>query len=354
MKFYCFLQGAWHGRKKPIRQVYEEIVEEAVLAEKLGYDGIFLAEQNLVTFLATPDPLQLAAIISQKTSRIKIGIAVFVLPFHHPLRLAGEITQLDQITEGRLEVGVGRGASPHQSACYGRIMDDDQSRRFFEEHLEIMIRHWTDPEVSYEHEGEFFKYPPACVLPAPFQRPHPRLWVAATSIRSTDWLVKLGYKTDHLFSPFREPFSWVEQAYRAFEAALRDIGRPRDDAHFGINRQTYVAPTEAEAKEILPVIRDTHRIIAQQVHLKNEIIKDGEYNVDKPVPGEPSMEEMYANTLIGTPDIVREKVRQYYDLGVDLISVWHHLGQSHEKVRRSMELFASEIMPEFRADKRSV
>jgi alkanesulfonate monooxygenase SsuD/methylene tetrahydromethanopterin reductase-like flavin-dependent oxidoreductase (luciferase family) len=150
-----------------------------------------------------------------------------------------------------------------------------------------------------------------------------------------------------LFSPFREPFSWVETVYRAYVAALADIGRPRNASSFGINRQTYVADTEARAKEILPIIRNAHRIIEQQVHMKNESIKNGEYNVDKPVPNEPSMEEMYNNTLIGTPDIVREKVRRYFDLGVDVVSTWHHLGQPHETVRRSMELFATAIMPEF-------
>ncbi len=347
MKFYCFLQGAWHGRVKPIKQVYEEIIAEAELAEELGYDGIFLAEQNLVSFLATPDPLQLAAMISQRTKRIRIGLAIMVLPFHHPLRLAGELAQLDVLTDGRLEVGVGRGASPYQAERYQRNMPDDISRRFFEEHLKIMTTHWADPEVDHAYDGEFFQYPDATVLPSPIQRPHPRLWIAATSAKSTDWAVRLGYKSDHLFSPFREPFSWVETVYRAFDAALRDIKRPRSSAAFGINRQTYVAPTEAEARDILPIIRNAHRIIEQQVHLKSEVIKNGEYNVDQPVPNEPSMEDMYRNTLIGTPAIVRDKVREYFDLGVDLISTWHHLGQPHEQVRRSMELFAREIMPEF-------
>lgn len=349
MKFYCFLQGAWHGRKKPIKQVYDEIIAEAVLAEELGYDGVFLAEQNLVSFLATPDPLQLAAIIAQKTKRIKIGLAIMVLPFHHPLRLAGELAQLDVLTDGRLEIGVGRGASPYQAERYQRHMPDDVSRRFFEEHLKIMTNHWANPEVDHSFEGEFFQYPDATVLPGPIQRPHPRLWIAATSVKSTDWAVKLGYQSDHLFSPFREPFSWVQTVYNTFVNAMEESGRPRGTARFGINRQTYVASTEEEARQILPIIRDAHRIIEQQVHLKTESIKNGEYNVDRPVPNEPSMEEMYRNTLIGTPDIVHEKVREYFDLGVDLISTWHHLGQPHEQVRASMTTFAKSILPEFQA-----
>lgn len=350
MKFYCFLQGAWHGREKPIKQVYDEIIEEAVYAEELGYDGIFLAEQNLVSFLATPDPLQFAAIIAQKTKRIKIGIAIFVLPFHHPLRLAGEIAQLDLLTEGRFEVGVGRGASPYQAKRYQRDMPDAESRRFFEEHLKIMMTHWTEPDVDHAYDGEFFSYPEATVTPGPFQRPHPRLWIAANSVKSTDWSVRLGYRSDHLVAPFVEPYSWVEATYRAFETALSDIGRPRKEADYGINRRTYVAPTEEEAKEILPVIRDNNRVIIQQIQTREEKIKNGEYDVSTPLPGEPSLEEMYRNTFVGTPEIVRAKVREYYDLGVDLISAHHHLGQPHQNVRRSMELFAREVMPEFRAD----
>lgn len=347
MKFYCFLQGAWHGRHKPIGQVYEEIVAEAVLAEELGYDGIFLAEQNLVSFLATPDPLQLAAMIAQKTKRIRIGLAIMVLPFHHPLRLAGEIAQLDQLCHGRLDLGVGRGASPYQAERYGMTMDDATSRRYFEEHLKIMTQHWANPEEDLAYDGEFFQYPGTTVLPAPVQRPHPRLWIAALSPSSTKWAIQLGYESHHLNSPFREPFSWVEQVYRGFEEGLKEQGRARESSMFGINRQTYVAPTEAEAKEILYTIRDHHRIIEQQVNMKKEEIQKGEYIVDKPVPNEPSMEEMYANTFIGTPEIVRAKMQDYYDLGVDLISTWHHLGQPHAQVRRSMELFATEVMPHF-------
>jgi len=349
MKFYAFLQGAWQGRTKPIHQVYEEIIAEAVYAEELGYDGIFFAEQNLVSFLATPDPLQFAAIVAQKTKKIKIGVAIFVLPFHHPLRLAGEIAQIDMLTGGRFEVGVGRGASPYQAKRYQRDMPDDESRRFFEEHLAIMMKHWAEPDVDHAHDGEFFSYPETTVMPGPFQRPHPRLWIAANTVRSVDWSVKLGYNSGHLVAPFVEPYTWVEQLYRSFETALNDINRPRTSAEFGINRRTYVAPTVSEAREILPIIRDNNRVIIQQVHLQDEKVKNGEYDITKALPGEPSLDEMYENTLIGTPDEVREKIRRYYNLGVDVISAHHHLGQSHENVKRSMKLFA-DIMQEFRKD----
>ncbi|MDE2572877.1 MAG: LLM class flavin-dependent oxidoreductase, partial [bacterium] len=270
MEFYCFIQGAWYGRAKPIQQLYDEIIEEAEYAEELGYDGIWLAEQNLVTFLATPDPIQIAAIIAQRTKRIRIGIAVFILPFHHPLRLAGEVSQLDVLTRGRLDVGVGRGASPYQMRQFERDMPEDESRRFFREHLDIMVRHWTNAEVEQTYEGEFFKYPAATVLPGPIQRPHPPLWIAALSPSSTKWAVKLGFHSNHLNSPFREPFSWVEQVYRGFEQAMKESGRDRASARFGVNRMTYVAETAEKAREVLPLVQRGHRVVAQQVVTKNE------------------------------------------------------------------------------------
>jgi alkanesulfonate monooxygenase SsuD/methylene tetrahydromethanopterin reductase-like flavin-dependent oxidoreductase (luciferase family) len=349
MKFYCFLQGAWYDRKKPIRQVYDEIVAEAQLAEGLGYDGVWLAEQNLVTFLATPDPVQMAVLVAERTKRIRIGLGVIVLPFHHPLRVAGEVSQLDVLTNGRIDVGVGRGASPYQLRQFQKEMDDETSRRYFAEQLDIITRHWTTTDREQSFDGEFFKYPAATVLPSPVQKPYPPLWIAALSPQSTEWAIRLGHQSNHLNSPFREPFSWVERVYRSFEATLKDVGRLRSSSQFGINRMTNVAETVEEARKILPLVQRGHRVVAQQVNTKQEFIKDGEYITDKPVPNEPSLDEMFSNTLMGTPDMVYEKVKAYYDLGVDHVSTWHHIGQDHKDVCRSMTLFANHIMPDFKS-----
>src|SRR5580692_12756558 len=158
MEFYIFLPGQWWDRAKPVSELYEEMLEQAVLAEELGYDGIWLAEQNLVSFLAAPDPVQIAAMIFQRTKRIRVGVAVFVAPFHHPLRLAGQIAQLDQLSGGRVTVAMGRGASPYQMRQFQAVMSPEDSRAHFEEHLGIMLRHWQDSR-SMSFEGRFFQYP---------------------------------------------------------------------------------------------------------------------------------------------------------------------------------------------------
>jgi flavin-dependent trigonelline monooxygenase, oxygenase component len=348
MRFYLFLPGQWWDRTKPAAQLYEEMLDQAVLAEQLGYDGIWLAEQNLVSFLAAPDPLQLAAMIAERTSRIRIGVAVFVLPFHHPLRLAGQISQIDQLCGGRFDVACGRGASPYQMRQFQTEMSEADSRAFFAEHLRIMVDHWADP-AARAYVGRFFSYPNASVLPPPLQRPHPPLWIAALSARSMRWAVELGFDANMISAPFREPFEHVEGVYEAFVKALADVGRPREDVQFGLNRMTFVGADEAECREVLGYVLMNHRIIDQQLG-DRERVRQGDYVVDEPVrEDEPELDEMYRNIAYGTVPQVRDKLARYAELGVDLFSAWHNVGQPHDSVCASMERFAREVMPGFRS-----
>jgi alkanesulfonate monooxygenase SsuD/methylene tetrahydromethanopterin reductase-like flavin-dependent oxidoreductase (luciferase family) len=348
MRFYLFLPGQWWDRSRPVKQLYDEMLEQAEFAEELGYDGIWLAEQNLVNFLAAPDPLQIAAIIASRTRRIRIGIGVFVLPFHHPLRLAGQVTQMDQLTGGRFDVAAGRGASPHQQRQFQTVRSLEESREFFAEHLGIMVKHWSESK-AHAFDGRFFSYPNAAVLPPPVQQPHPPLWLAALSPDSTRWAMSLGFRSNIIFSPFREPFSHVESVYGAFESGMAEVGRDRADGEFCVNRMTYVGEDDADARDVLRYVVMNHRVIDQQQG-DIEQVKDGNYVVDAPVrDDEPEVQEMYDNIAYGDPELVRRKVRRYAELGVDVFSAWQNVGQDHARVMRSMELFAREVMPEFQS-----
>jgi alkanesulfonate monooxygenase SsuD/methylene tetrahydromethanopterin reductase-like flavin-dependent oxidoreductase (luciferase family) len=346
MDLYLFLPGQWWDRSKPPAQLYEEMLEQAVLAERLGYDGIWLAEQNLVSFLAAPDPLQLAAMIAQRTERIRIGVAVHVLPFHHPLRLAGAIAQIDQLSGGRFDVAAGRGASPYQMRQFQAELPEEDSRALFAEHLGIMVDHWSAGE-GLTHEGRFFAYPNAAVLPPPVQQPHPPVWIAALSARSMRWAVELGFDSNFIFSPFREPFSHVEDVYGAFVQAMAKQGRARKEARFAVNRMTYVGSRE-DTHAVLRYVLMNHRVIDQQL-AGAERVKGGDYEVERAIKeDEPELEQMHENIAFGEVEQVRAKLERYADLGIDVFSAWHNVGQPHEQVVRSMEIFAREIMPGLR------
>jgi alkanesulfonate monooxygenase SsuD/methylene tetrahydromethanopterin reductase-like flavin-dependent oxidoreductase (luciferase family) len=284
--------------------------------------------------------------IAQRTERIRIGVAVFVLPFHHPLRLAGAISQIDQLSGGRFDVAAGRGASPYQMRQFQAEREEADSRAFFAEHLGIMVDHWSTRD-ALSHDGRFFTYPNATVLPPPLQLPHPPLWIAALSTRSMEWAVKLGFDSNFIFSPFREPFTHVQEVYGAFVGAMEGQGRPRTSARFAVNRMTCVGNSD-ETHEILRYVLMNHRIIDQQL-AGAERVNRGDYVVEKAIKqDEPDLEQMHANIAFGDIDQVSEKLAGYAQLGIDVFSAWHNVGQPHEQVVRSMEVFAKEIMPGLR------
>jgi alkanesulfonate monooxygenase SsuD/methylene tetrahydromethanopterin reductase-like flavin-dependent oxidoreductase (luciferase family) len=161
------------------------------------------------------------------------------------------------------------------------------------------------------------------------------------------WAVNLGFESNFLFSPFREPFSHVEDVYGAFASALEQRGRPRSSVRFGVNRMTYVGEP-SDTHELLRYVRMNERIVEQQLR-GAERVSRGEYQVEQAISeDEPELEQMHENIAFGTVEEVREKLERYRRLGVDVYSAWHNIGQPHERVVRSMELFAREIMPGLR------
>jgi alkanesulfonate monooxygenase SsuD/methylene tetrahydromethanopterin reductase-like flavin-dependent oxidoreductase (luciferase family) len=173
------------------------------------------------------------------------------------------------------------------------------------------------------------------------------LWIAALSARSMEWAVKLGFDSNFIFSPFREPFSHVEDVYGAFLGAMREQGRSRPSARFAVNRMTYVGEP-GDTHEVLRYVLMNHRIIDQQL-AGAERVSRGDYVVEQAVKqDEPELEQMHENIAFGVVEEVREKVARYAQLGVDVFSAWHNVGQPHERVMRSMEIFAKEIMPGLR------
>src|SRR5438067_6386711 len=114
MKIWVFLIGQRTSAETSFEDIYRNLLADAELAEGLGYHGVLLAEHHFTNYCAIPNPLMLAAAVGQRTGRIRIGTAVVVLPLHHPVRLAEDIAQADQLTGGRLEIGLGRGYAPYE------------------------------------------------------------------------------------------------------------------------------------------------------------------------------------------------------------------------------------------------
>jgi flavin-dependent trigonelline monooxygenase, oxygenase component len=348
MEFGIFIGAHNLGYYRSEAQLYEDITEQAVLAEELGYDMVWLVEHHFNDYNLLPDPLQMAVRIFERTERIRVGVAVVILRDHHPLQLAGRIAQLDVLYPGRFEMAVGRGSSGYEAKRFERIMDTATSRAHFFEHLEVMTQGWHN-DADFAHEGRFWTFPETTVLPRPVSQPEPALWLSAVTPDSIYNQVhscqKLGIPTKVITSPFRNSLEFLSEGYREFERAIEECGVSRADAKFAVNRTVFIGETDAEIDAAMADVLKIHRGLYAQLE-GNEVYVNGKTQI-KPVAHEVGAEEVLSNIPFGLPDRVCEQIAAYQDLGVDHLSLYFDYLNGHERVTQAMKLFAREVMPQF-------
>ena len=195
MKFGIF-STVTKADERSAHQLFKENLEQVVYAEQLGYDSFWFAEHHFSTYSMIASPNLMVASAAQRTSRTKLGPAVNVLPFHHPIRLAEEGAMLDMISDGRLLWGIGRGIQPSEFVPWQ--VDHNQSREMFEEIHEAVVRAWTQPTFSYE--GQFVNIPETTLEIRPVQQPHPPIWTAGLSEPSVRWAAKHNYPSMSVYT----------------------------------------------------------------------------------------------------------------------------------------------------------
>ncbi|MBV8084635.1 MAG: LLM class flavin-dependent oxidoreductase, partial [Chloroflexi bacterium] len=163
----------------PSSEVYARGLELAEAAEELGFHNVWLAEHHFSTYGYLSRPAQLATYIAARTTRLRVGTAVIVVPLHHPLVVAEEIATLDVLSGGRLDVGLGRG---YQQYEFERLGLDLADRRRWDESVDVIVKALTGKPFSYD--GELFHIPQTSIFPQPVQRPRPPIWVTAQSPES--------------------------------------------------------------------------------------------------------------------------------------------------------------------------
>jgi alkanesulfonate monooxygenase SsuD/methylene tetrahydromethanopterin reductase-like flavin-dependent oxidoreductase (luciferase family) len=349
MEFAIFL-GAHHLDGRSEAQLYEDLTEQAVEAERLGYDLVWLVEHHFNNYNLMPDPLTLATRIFERTERIRVGCAVFILPNHHPLQLAGRLAQIDVLYPGRFETAVGRGSSGYEAQKLQTVMDVATSRAYFFEHLQVMTRAWLS-DSAFSHQGDHWSFEDVTLLPRPLTKPIPSLWLAGLTPPSITGQVQackeLGIPAKIITSPFRNPMSDLQQGYDAFEQALADHGYDRADAAFAVNRTTFVGETMDEARAAIPQLIQVHRGLYSQLE-NNEVYIDGKIQI-RPQRNEVTEDEVIENLPWGDVAAVTEEIGRYAAMGVDLYSCYFDLGQGQESTLRTMRLFAEAVMPQFKA-----
>ena len=331
-------------------RVYDEHMEEWLAAEGLGFDCVFLSEHHFTAYNVLPSPNVMLGALAARTERIRIGVMVNVVPFHEPLRLAEEAAMLDVLSGGRLEVGVGRGIDFQEVQKLG--MDFDELRPRFQEGMELMRKAWTDQEV--EHDGDFYSLGRTAIYPRPLQEPHPPLWAAAESPATIDWVASQGIGMSTIFLPTELVGEKLEHYLGVAAESSHPIGRET----FMLFRNVYVAPTDEEAvADCDPALSHMLFLFADAALPPDPALLPDSYAFHREIFAR-LMEapETFADiqeagiVVCGSPETVRKQLlAQVEGLGLRQICLLFAFGNlPHEKVMRSLELFAAEVLPALR------
>ncbi len=328
---------------------FAEAFEQIDAAEELGLDVMWLAELHFDPQRSVLSaPLSIASAIAARTRRIKIGIAVQVLPLCHPLRLAEEAATVDQISHGRLIFGVGRSGLPRTYEDYG--VSYAESRDRFAEVLDIIEQAWSQPAVSYE--GRYYSFNNIAVTPKPFQQPLPQIRVAAAS---PDTSPAVGERGLPIFINARHgAFSEFVPAIREYRAAYKAAGHPGTGQVY-LRVPTYLAETAGRAREE-PRASLMHFYREQTERLRDSMSRGGTRAIEGRAERLERLEKLtydealQGQVLIGTPETVGESLRALQqELGIDGILAELNCGGliPHPQVMNALRLLCREVMPRF-------
>jgi alkanesulfonate monooxygenase SsuD/methylene tetrahydromethanopterin reductase-like flavin-dependent oxidoreductase (luciferase family) len=319
---------------------FHESMAQMRAAEEMGFDAVWLGElhfQKERSVLASP--LVVAGALAACTKRIKIGIAVQVLPLSHPLRLAEDVATVDHLSRGRLDFGVGRSGLPGHYQGFN-IPYEESRDRFFET-LEILRKAWTQDRFS--HDGRYYQFRDVCVVPKPYQKPHPPLRVAATTEETYPLMGRLGHR---LFVAVRtNSISDLKRFLGGYHEAWREAGHP-GRGEVALLVPVYVAERARQAREE-PQASTMHWFRAIAEALSRSSTQHGRTQAERLAAV--SYDDILGEQVVyGTPDAVVERLRMLREeLGFSSLSAWMNVGGQvpHARVLASMRLFAERVAP---------
>ena len=179
---------SWPERRVSLTTVYERALERISVMDRTGYDAVWLAEHHFSGYSVCPSVHLMGMAVAARTERLRIGMAVTLTAFYHPLRVAEEVAMLDLLCGGRVNWGAGRGFDRTEHAVFG--VGPDESQRRYREHAKIVLAAWQNPRLTYH--GEFWDFEDIEVLPRPLQEPHPPAWAGVSSPEAIAWAAEPG------------------------------------------------------------------------------------------------------------------------------------------------------------------
>ena len=234
---------SWPQRRVSLETVYERAFERIEIMDQTGYDCVWLAEHHFNTYSVCPSVHLMASQVAARTKRLRIGTAVTLAAFYHPLRIAEEIALLDIFSGGRINWGAGRGFDRVEFEAFDVPVEESQAR--FREHVEIVLEAWNSERITYA--GEYWQFNDVEVLPKPKQQPHPPFWVAATSDDAIAWAGSKGFSI--LMDP-HAAHADIGRKRRLLADTLEAHGHSIEGRTLPMARLLAIAETDEQAEEV--------------------------------------------------------------------------------------------------------
>ena len=324
MKFSIFSLMQW-PKARSARDAFRNELDQLTRAEAQGYDCAWLAEHHFSAEGIGPSIHLSAANLAARTRTIRIGTAVTILPFMHPLRVAEEVAMLDILSEGRIEWAIGRGYQGHEFEGFG--VDLDKSHELFYEQLEIIKKAWTGQ--PFAHAGEFYEFDELRCFPSPIQEPRPPMHIATRGDGTIEWAAHNHYPV------LTDPFTPVEE--------------------LGTNRKRYIeaaATVEVDASALeIATVRQVY-VGASMQKAREEVTPGllGYYRSDSDEDPEALLKFVFDEcAIIGDEAYCRDRIAELQEtIGLAQLICWQNFGNlSHEQALASQERLIAQVAPAF-------
>ena len=384
MKFGYFCNTT-NWNHKPYSQLLDETKEITTYCDENNWDSIWYTEHhfNHEGMESCTNPLMMGVDAAARTKQIRIGQACNVITFHNPIRLAEDIALLDQLSNGRVDVGIGRGIYGREAINMNKEADlKDQAKNFrlFDETLTIMKKAWT--EKFFSHQGEFYNYPTPgftwqhdmsppneefldtktneikkiSVVPKPKQKPHPPIWQVVDGARSIEWAAQNGLNTI-MWIPTVKALKSRFEIYRDAKSKAENRDVPLGEG-ISLVRDMFVAETMEEAEKLAgDHIINYMKWVCHWRGLGNHMEPGEELPETKHKLDLLNYDFLHKrNLLFGTPEYVVNKINELKsELNLQNLQVWSNFpGMNHETCMRSLKLFNDEVIPKINLDNSNI
>ncbi|MEQ3710131.1 MAG: LLM class flavin-dependent oxidoreductase [Tateyamaria sp.] len=325
------------------KDLRQELISLAQMADDGGMRAVWTGEHHGMEFTITPNPFLSLVDLANHTKNVRLGTGTIVAPFWHPIKLAGEAAAADLITDGRIELGIARGAYSYEYERLMPEMDAWEAGQRMRETTPLLRQLWAG---DCAHEGEFYAFPATTAAPKPVQDDGPPIWIAARDPNSHSFGVENGFNIQ--VTPLWQGIEEIESLMGKFNDACATYSGPRPKIM--LLHHTYVGSDSDDVSLAAQQLSRFYCYFGAWFQNKKpvsqgliETLSEEELAANKMM----SPENMHRDLTIGTAQEVIDQIKRYEDLGYDEYSFWIDSGMDFERKRASLARFIDDVMPAF-------